>query len=232
MNTFHLRAVHEDFAEGLGLGQVGQFTAGHLEADEGAHVAVFIFLIEVRTLNGFDQMEHAAQGNVIGKADDILHRLFKACGDVCLRLAARFERGMGGRIKPGRKQLQQQARDRRIFGERRFLDFLGLVHPALPAIGGKRPDERRLAPGRTGHQDEFVEAIVFGAPTPDREEGLFEIAGNIGKVQRRTICCAHVKGMNPIDIGRVCHRLFRRADRIAGLEIDEEAEIFKHRHTV
>ncbi len=106
-----------------------------------------------------------------------------------------------------------------------------LIHAALAAISGERPDQGRIAPACVSAEHQPVEAVIFGPSAPDRNKRILQRGSDCIEVN----CCAgrraHDNIVDPVGLGRIVGWLFRRTDRIAGLEIHEETHLLEDWHT-
>ena len=192
----------EDLAIGLRLRQIVDLAAGDLERDRPLGLTGLAELEEVGPRDGEDELIEAPEHPIVVEAGDELELLLDQAGDVVGAVAALVEALARLGIELHLEQLDQEARDMGMFGERAHLGALRSVEPGLLAIAGERTDRGGIAPGGADFEHDAVEAVILGIAVPDRDERRLELARDVVEHEVRAARIVDQEFMDPDLVAR------------------------------
>ena len=137
-----------------------------------------------------DDIAQAADDAVVVEARNVVERFL----DLGLRQAdAGFALFGVGRIVSGVKQLDQKLRNIGISRQRLLHVLLAELDRGLAQIFRRRAQDRHIAPGKLGADDEAVEAVALGVAGDDGAERFFQRLLDVLEGGRATIGALHLE---------------------------------------
>jgi hypothetical protein len=171
VDPLHPRRVDEDLEHRPGRRQVGDAGRVELEGEVRLRPPVVAGLEVGRPQHRLDHAEEAAQDPVLVEARDLVEVSLELADE---RLGPRVRGPPPARLEAKAKELDQPAGDSGVRGQALLHVRLAEGAARLAQVLGDRAQQRDLAPGQPGAEDEPVEAVVLDVAVPGFGKGLLE----------------------------------------------------------
>ena len=197
------RRVDEDLEHRPRLGQVRHQVGIQLEREVRLRLTAGVGLEVVRPQHGADDAQEAAQDPILVEALDGVDRALQlALERPRLRIRVLEPR----RVEPKPEELDEPARDVGVRRERVLHVVLAERASRLAEVLRDRAEDRDLARGQPSREDEAVEAVVLGLPSPRARERVLEHLAHVVRLELGLLVVAEAEVVDPD----------RRARRAAG----------------